>query len=427
MVVSTEVFSADGERAVLSHLLLNPSESSRAATALSYRDFYDRQMAALFRAMTEGATGAMALADKAARYVPGDYTDLLADLLRISGVRFSLDDAIGVVKDRSSRRQLAAIDLSIALDTERPLAEVVESLAALLKGFHPEAKNKGFLGADSLMPELLENLEARSSGVSTPKTGMLDLDQLLYGLTGGRFWTIAARSGIGKTMFTGQLLLSAIAQGHRCGFIGLEMSSIEILQRMVASRSQLEATKLFGAPLTAPDLEKITKQILWEQWPLLHLCDETRGQSEILFEIKRLKEDFPDLKMVAVDYLQIVKKDNPRQEVRHFLAEFTADLKQLSRDLQIDILGLSQVNRDCTNRQNKRPQESDISEGDAILHNSDLVLLLHREDYYDKETPKRGVFEVNVAKHRNGPTGQVDMLYDAETQTLRNMAKPNRY
>ena len=159
----------------------------------------------------------------------------------------------------------------------------------------------------------------------------------------------------------------------------------------------------------------------------MHLCDETRGQSEILFEIKRLKEDFPDLKMVAVDYLQIVKKDNPRQEVRHFLAEFTADLKQLSRDLQIDILGLSQVNRDCTNRKDKRPMESDISEGDAILHNSDLVLLLHREDYYDKETPQRGIFEVNVAKHRNGPTGQVDMLYNAETQTLKNMAKPTRY
>jgi replicative DNA helicase len=416
--------SPDAENAVLSALLLDPNRLGEVG-GLTYQDFFDRQLGAIFRALTEGGpASSVALADRAAAFVPGEYADLIAGLVRVRGFATSgLADAARIVRDRSGKRRLLSIDLSFVQSPDLPLDEAVERAISLMRGIHPKEKMRGFVDAASLMPEIIDEIESR--GLTTPPvSGLIDLDAMIYGIRGGRLITVGARTGLGKSLFAGQWGLGAIANGHRVGFSALEMRQTEVLLRLLASQGGLNSSRLFGQlPLGEQDLSRLLQSMKWSQWPLLHFCDSARLQSEILFQIRRLKDEFPDLKAVVLDYLQIVKPDNPRLDKRLALAELTAALKELANDLEIDVMALSQVNRDCIDRKDKRPLINDISEGDAITHNSDVVLLLHREEYYDPDTTERGIFEINVAKHRNGPTGTVRMLYDKETQTLKNLKR----
>ena len=420
-----QLYSADAETAVVSALLLDQANLGQVG-GLSYRDFYDRQLGALFRVLSEnpGGVSSVSLADRAAAIYPGDYAGLIADLVRVRGFAASgLADAAEIVLDRSVRRQVQSLDLSDVLNPERPLDESLEGLIQTLRGMHPKSKLRGFVAADSLMPEILEQIEGRSGSVPAV-SGMLDLDSLIYGLRGGRLITVAARSGLGKSLFAGQWAMGCVANGHRVGFLPLEMPQTEVLLRLLASQGGLNSRRLFDQrPLDNRELSELLSAMNWSQWPLLHFCDRTRNQAEIVFQIRRLKEENPDLRAIVIDYLHLIRPTVAREQKRISLAEITSELKEIAIDLDIDIMALSQVNRENANRKDKRPLESDISEADAIVHNSDVVILLHREDFYDPDTVEHGIVEVHVSKHRNGPTGTFKMLFDKETQTLRNMVK----
>ncbi len=416
--------SPDAENAVLSALLLDPNRLNEVG-GLTYQDFFDRQLGAIFRALTEGGpASSVALADRAAAFVPGHYADLIAGLVRVRGFATSgLADAARIVRDRSVRRQLLSIDLSFVQSPDVPLDEAVERLISLARGLHPKEGLRGFTAADRVMVEIIEEIERRSV-VPPAMSGMLDLDALTYGIRGGRLILVPARTSLGKSMFAGQWALSAIGQGHRIGFIALEMRQAEVLIRLLASRGQFSSSILFGInPIGDEQLQSILKSMDWSQWPLLHLCDSARTFSMIAYQIRRLKEEYPDLKAVVVDYLQIIKADDSKMDTRMKMAHITSELAEMAKDLNIDILLLAQVNKECLNRKDKRPVLGDIAEGDVIGHNADQIWFLHREDYYDPDTSERGIFEVNVAKHRNGPTGTVRLLFDKDTQTLRNMAR----
>lgn len=420
-----ELYHDAAETAVIANLLLDRSNLSQVGN-LTHSDFYDRQRAALFRALTEhhGDASFVSLADRAAAIYPGDYSDLIAQA--INKRRFAecgMADAVRFVLDYSLRRQVHSLDTSVALDPERPLDEVVSGLIQKLKGMHPESKKRGFVGADSLMPEVMDQIENQFS--DTPDvSGMLDLDELIYGLRGGRFIVPIARPGIGKSLFGGQWALGCIANGHRVGFMTLEMAQTEVLLRTLASKSGIDSTRLFGqSRLSDRELERLFQAVQWDNWPLLHFNDSAVKQSEIVFQISQLKDEYPDLKAVVIDYIQLIDADSSRIDRRDQLGEISRDLARLAKDLKIDIVALAQAKQEITARKDRRPQINDVAESDQITRNAGIIIGLHREDYYDPDTVDMGIFEVNVLKHRNGRTGGTKMLFDKETQTLRNMVK----
>lgn len=247
------------------------------------------------------------------------------------------------------------------------------------------------------------------------KTGFRELDRLIKGLRPGQLVVIGARPGMGKTAF-GLELARRVAQSEhrRVLFFSLEMSIEELSERVVASLSEINLSQLQVGDLSEEELSRVADvvrelasvDIVWNSDPTIRVADikaaglRARAQG--------------NLGMIVVDYLQLMSSgkirsaDNRQAEV----AEISRSLKILAREVEVPVVALSQLSRNLEGRHDKRPQLSDLRDSGQIEQDSDLVLLLHREEMYNENTPDKGFIEVIVAKHRNGPVGKMSLWFD---------------
>jgi replicative DNA helicase len=270
-----------------------------------------------------------------------------------------------------------------------------------------------------VLHETYDRIDARHQGdnlgTSGLPTGFVDLDEKTAGLQESELIIIAARPSVGKTAFSLNVARHiAIKERIPVFFVSLEQSRIELAERLLCAEAEVDSHKLRTGRLSAEDMEKIVKVS-----GVMRNCnmffDDSPGQGmlRIAANARRLKLRH-DIKMVMIDYLQLIEPDNRRDPRQEQVANISRRLKHLARELKIPVVALAQVNRSSEDRQDHKPRLSDLRESGSIEQDADTVMLLHRPE----DNP--GLIEINIAKQRNGPTGELTLTFIKKYMRFRN-------
>jgi replicative DNA helicase len=261
-------------------------------------------------------------------------------------------------------------------------------------------------------------------------TGFRSLDNILSGLQPSDLIILAARPSMGKTALALNIAQNVAKKGHSVGIISLEMSKEQLVERMFCSLLAVDSWKMRTGKLTDDDFGKIGT-IMDELNSMKIFIDDSIGNSiaELKAKARRLKME-AGLDLLVVDYLQLMSsgtsstyQSNRVQEI----SEISRALKALSRDLSIPIIALSQLSRAVELRPSKVPQLSDLRESGAIEQDADVVMMMYREDYYEEDTDKKGVTDIYIRKHRNGPIGHIELAFKKEQMSFLDIEKNRKF
>ena len=271
----------------------------------------------------------------------------------------------------------------------------------------------------------LETLYGEDDALTGVPTGYKELDDILLGLQPSNLVIVAARPGQGKTaMALGAAANVAMVSRRPVVFFSMEMGSIELTKRMLAAEARVEARKLQTGSLTDADWQRLTTAIGHLGEAPLFIDDNPHCTvMEMRAKARRIKARYGDLGLVVVDYLQLMSTPRRAENRQVEVAELSRGLKILARELDCPVVALSQLNRQLEYRQDKRPMLADLRESGSIEQDADVVLFIYRDEAYNPDSDQRGVVEVIVAKHRNGPTGSARLAFLDHYVKFANMAR----
>jgi replicative DNA helicase len=287
--------------------------------------------------------------------------------------------------------------------------------------------SEDYLPLRDLMSEALNEIEAISNRggemVGVP-TGFADLDALTNGLHPGQLIILAARPAIGKSTLGVDIARTAsIKHGLTSVIFSLEMSRNEIVMRLLSAEAQVPLHHMRAGTMSDSDWTKLaTKMGTVSDAPLFIDDSPNMTLMEIRAKCRRLKQRH-DLRLVVVDYLQLMTSGKKVESRQQEVSEFSRSLKLLAKELGVPVIAISQLNRGPEQRTDKRPMLSDLRESGSLEQDADMVVLLHREDAYERESPRAGEADFIVAKHRNGPTATVTVAFQGHYSRFVDMAQ----
>ena len=278
-----------------------------------------------------------------------------------------------------------------------------------------------------IMGDALNEIEAISNRggemVGVP-TGFAELDKLTNGLHPGQMVILAARPAIGKSTLGLDLARAAsIKHGLTSVIFSLEMSRNEIVMRLLSAEAQVPLHHMRAGTMSDSDWSKLASKMgVVSEAPLFIDDSPNMTLMEIRAKCRRLKQRH-DLRLVIVDYLQLMTSGKRVESRQQEVSEFSRSLKLLAKELGVPVIAISQLNRGPEQRTDKKPMLSDLRESGSLEQDADMVVLLHREDFYEKESPRAGEADFIVAKHRNGPTQTVTVAFQGHYSRFVDMAQ----
>jgi len=271
----------------------------------------------------------------------------------------------------------------------------------------------------------LELLYERGETVTGTPTGYYDLDHLLFGLQPSSLVVVGARPAMGKTSFAlGMLAHAALEGGRPVLFFSLEMSRVELSQRLMCAEAKVDSSKVRSGKLNDEDWKKISRAIGRLGTAEIFIDDNPNLTiMEIRAKARRLKSQVGELGMIVIDYLQLMSGRERAENRQVEVSELSRGLKILARELETPVVALSQLSRGLEMRADKRPMLSDLRESGSIEQDADVVMFIYREEVYDPKTENAGQAEIIVAKHRSGPTGVLQLAFLPQYTRFANMAR----
>jgi replicative DNA helicase len=440
--------SIEAEQSLLGGLLLDNQAWDRIADLVHESDFYrddHRRIFAHIRKLIETGRPAdvVTVFESIEHANQADQTGGLAYLGEIANATPSAANIrryAEIVHERAVLRKLVTVGDEIAGSALNPAGRDVKTLldAAEQKVFEiAEVGNRtgqGFQAITPLLGDVVERIEVlynreNPSDITGTATGFYDLDRMTSGLQPGDMIVVAGRPSMGKTAFAlnvaehvGMELRKPVA------IFSLEMSGPQLAMRFLSSAGRLDQTRIRTGKLTDEDWEKMSMALGKLHEAPIHI-DETGAinASDLRARARRLHRQCGQLGLIVIDYLQLMTsvKDNENRATE--ISEISRSVKALAKELQVPVIALSQLSRKVEERNDKRPLMSDLRESGAIEQDADIILMMYRDEYYNKETKDPGVAEVIVAKHRNGPTGPVRLAFLGEYTRFENLASSNAY
>lgn len=279
-----------------------------------------------------------------------------------------------------------------------------------------------------LLDQTIDNLEAlyeRGQSITGTPTGYHEFDELTAGLQPNALIVVGARPGMGKTSFAVGMASHAAFEAHRpVLFFSLEMSRVELSQRILCSEARVDSTRVRNGNLTDDDWHRISHAIgrLGEA-PLWIDDNPNVTVMEIRAKARRLQSQVGQLGMIVVDYIQLMTGHGRAENRQTEVAEISRSLKILARELECPVVALAQLNRGLEQRSDKRPMLADLRESGSLEQDADIVAFLYRDEIYNPDSSELGTAEVLVAKHRAGPTGTVRLAFLSHYTKFANMAR----
>lgn len=421
-------WSNDAEQAVLGAMLLDQDAALKAAEFLDDTMFYKEAHRVLFRAMVTLTERGDVIDPVTLRDELGKRGDLeraggmeyIATLIDVVPTAANVEYHTRIVRDKAVLRRLVEAATEIIQDVYEgrgDSGEVLDNAEHRVFQVAQFRRSEDFSRLKELIWPTMERIEQLQGGqgiVTGVASGFLDLDRLSAGFQRGDLVIIAARPSMGKTSFVLNCVQHAAIE-HQVGVavFSLEMSKEALVQRLLCSEGLVDAQRLRRGALRDDDYPKLARAAgLLGTAPIW--IDDSAALTPLAMRSKarRLKAEH-DIGMVVVDYLQLMR--DPREKVREQqIAVISRDLKAMASELDLPVVALSQLNRELERRPNKRPKLSDLRESGAIEQDADVVIFVYRDECYRKESPDKGMAEIDVAKQRNGPVGLVKLAYQGQ-------------
>jgi len=433
----------DAEKSVLGSMFLSKYALQKSLEALNKDLFYLDSHSKIFQAM-------QSLTEK---NTPLDVTTLTEELenrkelKQIGGVEYlteiinfvptaaNVDEYIRIVEEKSILRRLieeATQIITSGYNQQEDISEVLDNAEKKILNVVKTKKGTEFRSIQEVLLKTqsdLEKLSQRKSEITGIPTGYYDLDKVTSGFHENELIIIAARPAMGKTAFALNLATNiALNTEKAVALFNMEMSGEQLAMRMLSSVGQIDGYKLKSGKLEHNDWKKFNEAMSRLAESKLFI-DDTAGMtiSEIKAKCRRLYNSENGLGIVIIDYLQLISGSaryagNRQQEV----SEISRSLKTLAMELNVPVIALAQLSRTVEGREDKRPLLSDLRESGSIEQDADIVAFLYRDDYYTKEISideNTSKSEFIIAKHRNGPTTTVDLVFKRNTSTFVNMLK----
>jgi len=436
----------EAEQAVIGSMFLERGALQKACETLVPESFYFNNNAKIFGTIKEMAE----------QKVPIDITTVTTELKNknilneVGGVEYlteildsvataaNIDQYIKNVEDAALLRKLIEVSTNIttsAYSMDRNINETIDDAEKKILSVVKNRRSTEFRTIKDVLYSTQRNLQILSeskSDVTGISTGWYDIDKLTTGLHGNQLIIIAARPAMGKTAFALNLATNvALNYDKPVALFNLEMGAEQLANRMLSSCGQVEGNKIATGKLLNDDWKRINEAISQLSEAKLYM-DDTPGVTigEIRSKCRRLANSDEGLGLVIIDYLQLISSNtnygtNRQQEV----SDISRSLKMMAMELNVPVIALAQLSRAVDSRENKRPIISDLRESGSIEQDADIVAFLYRDDYYNKEKitdNNISVSEFIVAKHRNGPTATIELLFKRDTSTFSSYQSDSR-
>lgn len=429
----------EAERAVLGGVLLEPEAATRAVEMVVPEAFYRPAHAMIFRAMVSLFTrhepiDVMTLSEELRK--AGDLESIggiaaLTELVDSVPTAANIEHYAKIVLEKHILRQLIHASSLITQDCYRagiPAGDILDEAEQKIFRVSESRISQGFLHIKDVLKERFEEIqkvhESRES-VTGLSTGFIDLDKYTAGFHPSDLVIVAGRPSMGKTSFALNIAQHVgLEEKKPVAIFSLEMSKELLVQRLLCSEAHVDAQKVRRGFTSAKDIERLTNaagllseaKIFIDDTPAITTLD-MRARA------RRLKAEY-DLSLIVVDYLQLARASDRIENRQQEISSISRSMKALAKELSVPVVALSQLSRAVESRGgDKRPMLSDLRESGAIEQDADLVLFLYRPEFYDPGDPeKEGKAELIIGKQRNGPTGTVHLIFEAQYTRFRSMA-----
>jgi replicative DNA helicase len=417
--------SREAELSVLGAILLASESAHEVMDRLIADDFYVPSHQTIFEAMTtlyntgqpiDAVTVSEELRRRDHLEKIGGIAYLATLIDMVPGVS-NIDYYAGIVEEHGLRRSLikagGAVN-ELAFRTDADIAGVLDRAEQTVLSIAEKRESKRMISVGSLMNHVVALIEeADGSAPAGLATGFRDLDEIVGGLQPENLVVIAARPSMGKSTLALNIATNVALRGQTVAIFSLEMSKIEIAQRVISSLGKVNSRVMRTGAKDDREWEKITNAASKMFKAPLYVDDSsTVNVTDIRAKSRRLQRTH-DLSLVVIDYLQLMQGSN-RENRQQEIAEISRSLKNLAAELQVPIIAVSQLNRLAEQREDKRPRLSDLRESGALEQDADIVMFIYRDEYYKSDTDQKGVAEVHVAKHRAGKTDFVKLSFQAD-------------
>lgn len=431
----------EAEQAVLGAMMLEPEAGSSVFEILQAEDFYRDNHRLIFSAIQD-------LSEK------GDPVDLvsIAEVLRRQGRLEQVGGIATISEIARSVPSAANVEYYAKLVSEKALLrQLIRATSSILeRGYEPgeEARNlleeaerlildlsrrrvkDGFSAIRDVLLDTFEKIEylyANKGNLTGVPTFFTELDRMTSGWQPSDLVIIAARPSMGKTAMVLNMAQNASVRAKvPVAIFSLEMSKEQLVQRMLCGEAMVDQQRVRTGELLDADWPKLSRAV----GPLSDapiFIDDTVGISlaELRSKARRLKTEH-DLGMIIIDYLQLLSLGKKAESRQQEVAQISRSLKGLARELKVPVIALSQLNRGVEQRQDKRPIMSDLLESGAIEADADVISFIYRDEYYHPESEKKGIAELIIAKHRNGPVGTVELGFLKEFTKFVNLDRQHQ-
>jgi replicative DNA helicase len=417
----------EAERSVLGALLLH-ADAVCDVQFLRSEDFYLPRHQLIFQSIlasfnSRSATDPLIVEEELSRQgMLGDaggreqLLDLMESVVSAAGVVYHAE----IVREKAIQRRLLETCLDVARRCYENQAEAKELLDEAERQIFDIARLDKSGEVHSITDilqqtfERIDRLRERGARLTGIGTDYIDLDDMTGGLQPGELIVLAARPSMGKTSLALNLTERIAGQRLPVAFFSLEMSNQQVIQNMLCCRAQIDGQSLRKGRITDQQYRRLQEEAerLYEA-PIF--VDDSPGLTitQLRAKCRRLKQKH-DVNMVIIDYLQLMAAGGRFESRQQEISTISRGLKGLARELGVPVVALSQLNRDVENRDDHRPRMSDLRESGAIEQDADVIMLLHRDEYYKPNENNAGLAQVIIAKQRNGPTGQITLRFFRE-------------
>ena len=439
--LKTPPHSIEAEQSILGGLLLDNSKWDVVGDKVIEDDFYRQDHRLLFRVVSRLATqghpiDVITVSEELQRL--GELENAggmtyLTELVEKTPSASNVRAYSNIVHERAVLRRLIQISGEISDSAFNPTGRSTNELLddAERKVFQISESSAGQeTGPVSVNPVLTKTLERieelfdAPDGITGVTTGFKDLDDMTSGLQPSDLVIVAARPSMGKTAFAMNLVESALIKAEVPVLVfSMEMPSDSILMRMLSSLGQINQTKVRSGKLDEEDWPRLSSaaKILKDR-PLF--IDDTAGLSptEVRSRARRVAREVGQIGMIMIDYLQLMQIPGMNEGRTAEISEISRSLKALAKELQCPVVALSQLNRGLESRTDKRPMNSDLRESGAIEQDADVIMFIYRDEYYNEESPDKGIAEIIIGKQRNGPIGRIKLQFQGQFTKFNDLA-----
>lgn len=429
----------DAEMSLLGAILLDEEVLTDVTDKVHAADFYDHKNATVFAAMLRlyerhSPVDLLTLTDELNRKSELDTVggaSYLTELTNYVPTAVHASAYADLVAGSAVRRRLIKTGTTIAelgFDAEQEVADLLQKAEADLYTVSNASQKSDLVSIESILTESFDRMEElhRDKGkLRGIKTGFRDLDNLTAGLQKADLIVLAARPSMGKSTLAQNIAYNVAAKENKAVlFFSLEMSNEQLVDRMLSEAAGVDSWNIRTGNLTDDDFAKIS-EAMGEMAEAPIYFDDTPGLSVLEMRTKaRRQAHKTPLGLIVVDYLQLMSGSRNYGENRVLeVSEISRGLKLVARELDVPVLALSQLSRTVESRSPQIPMLSDLRDSGSIEQDADLVVFIYREDYYNPDTDRQHITDLHIAKHRNGPTGKVELYFQPERLRFTSLEK----